>query len=561
MYSLGFSIGHDKGAVLIKDGKVLIGITEERLSRLKHDGAYSPELPVRSIKYCLENYGLSYSDIDRYTYTTTDVSDNTEKKFSELTGMNDFWTSYKLKFIPHHLAHAFSSFYSSGFENAVVVVVDAMGSVLSNNNKMKNWYNPSAMPEVKDCDWAEGGAIYHFSNKNDVKEIYKKWIKFPIPENGDENESVSIGFMYQIGSLQLVYDEKHNTWDAGKLMGLASYANKDYVNSYNHKVKYLADDVKIPPIKINPETNYKSDFYSKANAAGVYQKIQEDSCLHMAGIAKRLSNAKNICVAGGSFLNCNTNELIIKSKMYENCYFIPSADDSGIPLGCAWYGYANRLGISEMPSYLSPYLGKTYSDDEIIGAINERYEISYEKVNDFSVLTDMVSEDLKNNKVVGWMQGGSETGPRALGNRSILASPREPWMVNYINSEIKKRQWYRPFAPSVLYEHQSSVFELSEYSPYMLVTTKVRPEWRNRIPSVVHFDDTSRIQSVTRDSNPRYYDLINNFYKKTGVPVILNTSFNGPSEPIVESPKNAINTFIDIGLHTLVIGDFYIKRK
>lgn len=561
MYSLGFSIGHDKGAVLVKDGEVLIGITEERLSRIKHDGAYSEELPVKSIKYCLDNYGLSYSDIDKYVYTTTEISDNTHRKFSELTGMDDFWTSYKLKFIPHHLAHAFSSFYSSGFDNAVVVVVDAMGSVLSSKNKMKDWYNPSVMPEVSGCDWAEGGAIYHFTNKNDVKEIYKKWIKFPVPENEDENESVSIGFMYSMGSLQLVYDEKHKTWDAGKLMGLASYADKDYVNSYSHKVKYLADDVRIPPVRINPEVNYKSDFYSKANTAGVYQKIQEDSCVHMARIAKKLSNSNNICVAGGSFLNCNTNELIIKSRMYENCYFIPSADDSGIPLGCAWYGYANRSGISKVPKYLSPYLGKTYSDQEIMDAINERSDISYQRINDFSCLVDMVAEDLKNNKVVGWMQGGSETGPRALGNRSILASPKEPWMVNYINSEIKKRQWYRPFAPSVLYEHQSSVFELSEYSPYMLVTTKVKPEWKFRIPSVVHFDDTSRIQSVTKDSNPRYYDLISSFYKKTGIPVVLNTSFNGPSEPIVESPKNAINTFIEIGLHTLVIGNFYIKRK
>lgn len=561
MYSLGFSIGHDKGAVLVKDGEVVIGITEERLSRIKHDGAYSEELPVKSIKYCLDNYGLSYSDVDKYVYTTTEISDNTHRKFSELTGMDDFWTSYKLKFIPHHLAHAFSSFYSSGFDNAVVVVVDAMGSVLSSKNKMKDWYNPSVMPEVSGCDWAEGGAIYHFTNKNDVKEIYKKWIKFPVPENEDENESVSIGFMYSMGSLQLVYDEKHKTWDAGKLMGLASYADKDYVNSYSHKVKYLADDVRIPTVRINPEVNYKSDFYSKANTAGVYQKIQEDSCVHMARIAKKLSNSNNICVAGGSFLNCNTNELIIKSRMYENCYFIPSADDSGIPLGCAWYGYANRSGISKVPKYLSPYLGKTYSDQEIMDAINERSDISYQRINDLSCLVDMVAEDLKNNKVVGWMQGGSETGPRALGNRSILASPKEPWMVNYINSEIKKRQWYRPFAPSVLYEHQSSVFELSEYSPYMLVTTKVKPEWKFRIPSVVHFDDTSRIQSVTKDSNPRYYDLISSFYKKTGIPVVLNTSFNGPSEPIVESPKNAINTFIEIGLHTLVIGNFYIKRK
>lgn len=560
MYSLGFSIGHDRGAVLIKDGKILIGITDERLTRVKHDGAYSSELPVLSIKYCLDHYGLSYEDIDVYAYSMTDIEDNTRDKFAKITGMSNFWVDYKLKFVPHHLAHAFSSFYSSGFESAAVIVADAMGSVLSEKNKMTDWYEGESILKSEGLNWAEGCSIYFFSSINSVKEVYKKWIKFPVPTVGDE-ESISIGHMYAMGSLQLVYDESTNSWDAGKLMGLASYANKEYVNSYNYKVSYKDYDIIIPPYLINSEINYKSDFYSKANTAGLYQKIQEDSCLHLAKIAKRLSESKNICVAGGSFLNCNTNELLAKSKMYENYYFMPSSDDSGIPLGCAWYACAKKCGIKSKPEMLSPYLGKEYNDDEINSFLLSRNDIVFDKIEDFSKLIDTVSGDLINNKVIGWMQGGSETGPRALGNRSIVASPKEPWMVNYINSEIKRRQWYRPFAPSVLFEHQNEVFELERYSPYMLVTTKVKDHWRSKIPSVVHFDGTSRIQSVTKSSNEKYYDLINAFYKKTGIPLVLNTSFNGPKEPMVETPENAVNTFMGTGLHVLVIGNFYIKRK
>lgn len=555
MYSLGFSTGHDRGAVLIQDNKVLIGISEERLSRIKHDSPYSKEIPILSIQYCLNEYGLTYTDIDSYTYTITDLEDDVPQKFVELTGLD----LSLLHFIPHHLAHAFSTFYSSGFDESVVLVADAMGSILSEKNETEKWYNLKTLLIDESFNWAEGYSIINFKSIHQVQEVYKKLIKFPMSPIGDDE--ISVGYAYGIGTKQLVYDEKSNSWSAGKLMGLASYADPDYVEKYQSNYTYEEYDLKIPSGYINPEVNYKSDFSSKANTAGLYQKNQEESCIHLAKIAKKITNAKNICVAGGSFLNCNTNELLIKSGMYEKCYFIPPADDSGIPLGCAWFGSFVKNKIETPPSYLSPYLGKKYKDSEIFESIFSFDEISFEKIYDFDKLVDLVSEDLKNNKVIGWMQDGSEIGPRALGNRSILASPKNSWVVNYINSEIKKREWYRPFAPSVLYEHQSEIFDLQEYSPYMLVTTKVKNEWKDKIPAVVHFDGTSRIQSVTKENNEKYYKLITKFYEKTNIPVLLNTSFNGPSEPIVESPTDAIKTFLNTGLYSLVIGNFYIKRK
>lgn len=556
MYSLGFSLGHDRGAVLMKDGKVLIGISEERLSRIKHDSPYCKDIPILSINYCLSEYNLKYSDIDLYSYTTAYLEDDVLENFVNVTGLDHT----RLKFLPHHLAHAFSTFYSSGFEDAVVVVADAMGSILSEKNQTKNWYNLDNLSKDENFDWAEGYSIFNFTSLSNVQEIYKKLIKFPISENDDSDDQVSIGFAYSRGTKQLVYDEKSNSWSAGKLMGLASYADPDYVKNYQSNIKYYDDDMFIPSRLINPEVNYKSDFSSKANTAGLYQRNQEESCIHLSKIAKNNTGAKNLCVAGGSFLNCNTNELLIKSGMYEKYYFVPPADDTGIPLGCAWFGTFVQNKIPTVTEQMSPYFGKTYSDSSILSSLISFDEITFEKIYNYDKLVDLVSEDLKNDKVIGWMQGGSEIGPRALGNRSILASPKNSWVVNYINSDIKKREWYRPFAPSVLFEHQKDIFDLEEYSPYMLVTTKVKTEWKDKIPAVVHYDGTSRIQSVTPENNYRYYNLIHKFYQKTGIPVLLNTSFNG-SEPIVETPSDAVSTFLNTGLYSLVINDFYIRRK
>lgn len=550
MYSLGFSIGHDRGAVIIKDGKVLVGINDERLTRIKHDGGYSEDLPTRSINYCLNYLGISFKDIEQFVYTSTEYVPNVIQKFEELAGV----PSYNLKFIPHHLAHAFSTFYSSGFDSATVIVADGMGSVLS-GPEMVSWY-PDVVSEFSTV--SEGYAIYQFT-LNTFREVYKKWTKYPADESRTDEE-VSIGISYGIGSLQLVYNPVSNSWPAGKLMGLASYATKKYPEEVDKKLTLFENDLHIKGGRIFDDINHTSDFYSKANVAGIYQQIQETSCLHLVKLAKKLTDERNVCVAGGSFLNCNTNELIIKSGEFDNCYFIPGADDSGVALGCAWYAYLAHQRISSPPKTLSPYLGKTYSTDEILKALARFPDIKYKYYANFSTLVECVAEKLIENKVIGWFQDGSELGPRALGNRSIIASPKESWMREYINSDIKKREWYRPFAPSVVYEHQSDIFELDVFSPYMLVTTTVKDSWKDKIPAVTHIDGSARIQSVTEKSNPKYYRLIKEFQKLSDIPVILNTSFNGPSESIVETPLDAIKTFLNTNLSGLVINNFYIHR-
>ena len=554
MRVLGFSVGHDKGAVIIEDGKVAVGITQERLSRIKHDGAHQGGIiPFESISYCLNALGITFKDIDLFVYSTTEIEDKVPA---------DFFRKYpsisfdKLYFIPHHLAHAYSSFFSSGLDDAAVVVADASGSILNYKNKLHLWYDVDRTGLDTDEDWTEGISIYHFT-RDTYNEVYKKWIKYPVPLNNDEG--TSLGTMYSQGSLQLIYEPNSNTWPAGKLMGLASYADKKIVDEAPDFVKDLGDDIFISNQMIYPRVSWKSDFFSRACVAGIYQREQERASLILAKMAKNMTKSDNICVAGGSFLNCNSNEQILKSGLYKDCYFIPPSDDSGIPLGCAWFAYQKITKI-EKTELLSPYIGRSYGRTEIVEAINEYGNLNYKEYDNFESLTEDISYWLTQNRVVGWFQDGSEIGPRALGNRSILASPINSWMTGHINSDIKKREWYRPFAPAVLFEHQSKIFESGVYSPYMLVTTTVREEWRNKIPAVTHIDNSARHQSVTSESNPKFYSLIQKFYEKTNVPVLLNTSFNGPKEPIVETPKEAINTFLENNLDFVVINNFVISK-
>ena len=555
MRVLGFSVGHDKGAVIIENGKVVVGITQERLSRIKHDGAYSGgKIPVESVNYCLNSLGITYKEIDLFVYSTTEEIDDVETQFQHLYPRLN---KSILKFLPHHLAHAYSVFFSSGLEEAAVIVADASGSIITFKNKTHLWYDPKEYNLDTDFDWAEGISIYHF-NKNEYKEVYKKWIKYPVPI--DTNEDVSLGTMYSTGSKQLVYSPESQSWPAGKLMGLASYADPELVNEAPDFVVELENDIFVSNNTIYPKVTWGFDFFSRAAVAGIYQREQEKASLILSKMAKKLTKSSNVCASGGSFLNCNSNEKIIKSNLFENCFFLPPSDDSGIPLGCAWYAYQQLIDI-ETTQPISPYFGKKYEKREIVEMLNNFTGIDYVEYDDFDKLNNNVTFWLTQNRVIGWFQDGSEIGPRALGNRSIIASPTQKWMCNHINMDIKKREWYRPFAPAVLYEHQSEIFESDVYSPYMLVTTTVKPEWREKIPAVTHIDNSARHQSVTPENNSKFYNLINKFYEKTNVPVLLNTSFNGPKEPIVETPTEAMNCFIENNLDFLVINNFLISRR
>lgn len=555
MTVLGFSVGHYKGAVIVQNNKVAIGISQERLSRLKHDGAFTEgSIPVESIMYCLTELDITIDEIDLIVYSTTELEDNTYEQFNKIFKI----PKNKIKFIPHHLAHAYSSFFTSGYDEAAVIVADASGSIANDKTKLKEWY-PDLSTEGLNAgeDWTEGVSIYHM-NRRDTKEVYKKWIKYPVPLG--TGEDVSVGTMYSEGCHRLIYSPDTNSWPAGKLMGLASYADSEIVESAGKFIQYENGELYIPNNPIFPKVTWKSDFFSKACVAGIYQREQERVSLYLADMAKNLTGSKNVCTSGGSFLNCNSNELILKSELFENCYFVPPADDSGIPLGCAWWGYQQVTEITYTPT-MWPYFGKTYSDVEILDATSKFDNLDVQYYNNFDEILEIIGEWLTQNRVVGWFQNGSEIGPRALGNRSILASPINRWMKDHINHDIKKREWYRPFAPAVIFDNQKEIFDTDYFSPFMLVTAIVNENWREKIPAVVHIDNSARYQSVTPVSNPRFFGLIDKFYEKTGVPVLLNTSFNGPHEPIVETPYDAIKTFLSQHLDFLVVGNYIITNQ
>jgi carbamoyltransferase len=550
--AMGLSTGHNRGAAITVDGEIKVAISNERITRIKTD--HSEELPVESMQYCIDALGISYDDIDIFVYNITEPVNTATRDFELVTGQ----PLSKLKFIPHHIAHAYSTFAASGYEEAAVVVVDAMGSVYNDTTPIKDWYQLDESELEEGQEWAEGYSIYQFKKGSiNPEPKYKKWVRFPFQEPYEG----SVGYFYGMGARQLVYNPKSNTWPAGKLMGLASYANPKMVDSFSDFSIRTENDLQVPASPILEEdVNWETDFQAKADIAGLYQREQELNSMHLVEMAKRLTDSDNICVAGGSFLNCNTNEMIIRSGLFENQYFMPPADDSGIPHGCAYAGAAYLMDEIRTGGWMSAYTGKIYSDEDIEKAAKTFDVVNVKKVTK-EIKYNLASEMLNDNKVIGWMQNGSESGPRALGNRSMLASPKSPWMVNYINSEIKKREWYRPFAPSVLYEKQGEIFDLDTYSPYMLVTTTVKEEWRNKIPSVVHHDGTSRYQSVTPENNEEYYNLISAFHEKSGVPVVLNTSFNGPEEPVVETPEDAINSMLKHDLFALFINDYLIIRN
>ena len=554
MKVLGFSNGHDKGAVIIEDGEIKVGITQERLTRVKHDGGYQGgKIPWESINYCLNYLGWKYTDLDLVVYSTTEMVDDVHQQFQNK--VRNFNIN-KLFFIPHHLAHAYSSFFSSGFDEAAVIVADASGSILNFQNKLNLWYSKDRTGLLPNEDWTEAMSIFKFT-KDGYDEVYKKWIKYPIPENTDDE--TSLGMLYGQGCRQIVYDQDKNSWAAGKLMGLASYADMDIVNNAELYVKEIDNDIFIPNTPIYPRVNHISDFAARSTVAGIYQREQERASLILSRMAKKFTNSPNVCTAGCSFLNCNANQAIVDTGIWENCFFVPPSDDSGIPLGCAWFAYQKMADIKEN-KLLVPYLGKKYSREEIVSVLNEYSELDFVEYDTFEDLSDVVSHFLSINRVIGWFQDGSEIGPRALGNRSILASPAPKWMTGHINSDIKKREWYRPFAPSILHEYKDQVFESPYFSPYMLTVTEVKEEWRDKIPAITHIDNSARPQSVTKELNEKFYTLIQKFHEKTGIPCVLNTSFNGPEEPIVETPREAINTFLRQGLDHLVIGNFFLTR-
>ncbi len=540
MYILGINGGvrlgyQDISATLMKDEKVVFAIEEERLSRVK----FSPgQLPELSIYECLKQAGISMQDVDIVASHGSTWGDEYAEKLHDYF-LFTFGYCPKLEFVHHHDAHSASAFYASGFDEAMIITMDASGDGVSTQLSI---------------------------GKNNSMEIFKRYYR---PN--------SLGIFY---SLFTQFCGFRRDSDEYKLMGLSAYGDSSkfdlsQILVFNNGELYLNEKYlkKIPQGGGQPtrqEMAFSEELLNKFGAkrlknvaldqiykdiAATVQKQLEITIVDMVRYFHRETGLRKICLAGGVALNCLANQKIMNLDFIDEIYVQPASSDAGISLGAAMFVAANN-GFKVEPLN-SALLGMEFSNIEIENTLKE---IGVDYV--FIDRSDIIAAELiSQNKVIGWFQGKMEFGPRALGARSILANPAMPDVKNIINAKIKYREAYRPFCPSVVEEEIGKYFiGKSIASPFMNITFDVRENVKNLIPGVVHADGTARLQSVSNKNQPLYHSLLMELKKVTGHPVVVNTSFNTNNEPIVATPSDAIATFYRSGLDALVIGNFLLKK-
>ncbi|RIU88533.1 carbamoyltransferase [Oceanobacillus picturae] len=561
MYILGInSVYHESSVTLIKDGYIIAAAEEERFTRVKHAKPANidnpDQLPLEALQYCLNKAGIRLKDVDWIGFTIEPNKRLKNMNFNDYVIDGDFGSEsgeklyynhlltvpdklyemgYEGEFmwIEHHICHASSTYFPSPYSKAAVIAVDGIGET--------------------------GSTMFCFGEGNNLSTFSE--IQYP----------ASLGFLWEKLSVFLGYSE----YDASKVMGLAGYGNSSrYIDQFKSIVKTKARgqfeiDNEVLRFRIEDLTKLEQLFQVKKripegemtqeykDIAAALQLITEEVLLHMANFAYEQCETENLCLAGGVALNCVANEILLKKSPFNNIYIQPAANDAGTSLGAALYIWHQRLDNKEREQMKHAYLGPGFSNEEIEQAIIES-GLAYEKVEK---IEQKVARLISEQYVIGWFQGQMEFGPRALGNRSLLADPRGYEMRERINHLVKKREDYRPFAPSVLAEEAENWFVLDKTSPatdFMLMSFKAKDQ--HKIPAVVHVDGTSRIQTVRKETNKKYYNLIKQFYEITRVPMVLNTSFND-NEPIVCSPHDAINTFKKGEIDYLAIGDFLISKS
>ena len=595
MYILGISaFYHDSAACLLKEGEIIAAAQEERFSRKKHDSSF----PKNAVKFCVNEAGISSNEITNivfyekpfikferlletylafapkgfYSFSKAMPLWIKEKLFQKNILVNELkkiwgdevdWRK-KLLFSEHHLSHAASAFYPSPFKTAAVLTLDGVG------------------------EWTTSSVAV---GKGNGLEVLKE-IHFPH----------SLGLLYSAFTFYTGFKVNSGEY---KVMGLAPYGEAKYADLIKEKIINVSDDgsfqldmsyfnyasgLTMTNKKFNslfggPPRNSESEISQKEmDIAASIQKVTEEIIIKIAKAIFKDTGEKNLCLAGGVALNCVANGILLREKIFDNIWIQPAAGDSGGALGAAlsaWYIHYGKKRIisSNRDSMKGAFLGPEFSNKEIEAALLKS-RANFHKYNEKELLKK-VAILLSEGKAIGWMQGRMEFGPRALGARSILADPRSSSMQKQLNLKVKFRESFRPFAPSILRNHLNDWFELDCDSPYMLLVEKLKKSKcrtmsknesklfgieklnvkRSEVPAITHVDYSARIQTVHRDTNARYNDLILTFYKITGCPILVNTSFNVRGEPIVCTPSDAFKCFMGNELDALVIGDFLLFKE
>lgn len=602
MYILGVSaFYHDSGAVLLKDGEIVAAAQEERFTRKKHDSSF----PIHAVKFCLEYEGISLKELDAFAFydkpllkferlleTYYAFSPKGLKSFlsampvwikekmlikklivEELSTIGEFDKDrLKILFPEHHLSHAASAFYPSPYSESAILTIDGVG------------------------EWATA-SICHGENRQIT--ILRE-LRFPH----------SLGLLYSAFTYYLGFRVNSGEY---KLMGLAPYGNpeSDQVGKYVDLIKTnlaeiredgsiwlnqeyfdyatglrMTNDLKWKALFGFPPRSAEEEIHQEhCDLALAIQRVTEEAVFNMASEAKRMTNSRNLCLAGGVALNCVSNGKLLKTGLFENIWIQPAAGDAGGALGAAsaayhLYFHQARKADERTDKMRGAYLGPEFSEIDI-RQTSKKFKAVFRKYEDFGTLCQDVAKLIASGNVIGWFQGRMEWGPRALGNRSIIGDARSVEMQKKMNLKIKYRESFRPFAPSVMFEEEQRFFDLGTPSPYMLLIANVQENIRKNLPSnyhslpvreklyhlrsdipaITHIDFSARLQTVHKETNPRYWQLIDTFKKETGYGVIVNTSFNVRGEPIVCTPEDAYKCFMRTEMDYLIMENMLFSKS
>jgi carbamoyltransferase len=552
---INYSQMHDSSACIVRDGQLLFAVAEERLSRLKHDAGF----PQLAIQACLDFAAAQPADLDevcfgwqtagpvfrhdlklfalgRYPLTYLNFLNSSRYFLSmwhQRSGANRFAqlfgpTRARMRFVDHHFAHALSAAAYSGFDDSAVVVMDGRGA----------W-------EATSLWRARDGRLEHL-------------LTIPYPD--------SVGVFYSEFTAYLGFQRNSDEW---KVMGLAPYGKpgidlRPFIDPaaapykvHTHRLFSSGAPFSAMISLLGPARLPESEIDDRhKDIAFAVQDACEAAMMSVVRLAIAKSGCRNLCLAGGVALNSKANGKIAASGLVDKFFVQPAASDDGVALGAALAPYLDNGGRFPNHPMRHAYFGPSFSDEQIESALRT-YKLRFTRLDDPA---KSAAELLSHGKILGWFQGRMEFGPRALGSRSILADPRDPEMNAKVNSAVKFREWWRPFAPSMLAEKAPDYVESVTDSPFMILTAQVRPAMRSVIPSVTHVDGSARPQTVEKEINPLYWRLIDEFGQRTGVYVVMNTSFNLRGEAIVHTPTDAIRTFFSSGMDALVIGNFLVEK-
>ena len=560
-YILGIScFYHDSAACLLRDGQLVAAAEEERFSRRKHDNGF----PTKAIRYCLESAGIQPSDLDavafyekplrKFDRILTSIVEGFPRSRTLFTTAMPVWLKHRihiagtirqrlggyggpLYFGEHHLSHAASAFLVSPYNEAAILTMDGVG------------------------EW--DSATLGTGHDRHVELTHE--IRFPH----------SVGLLYSAFTAHLGFEVNEGEY---KVMGMAPYGKPTYIDrlseivdvrpdgSFELDTSYFAYQYGLTPVTqkfidaFGPARQPEGPIEKRhLDIAASVQRVIEEIVLNCARHLHETTGLTRMVMAGGVALNCVANGRVIRETPMKELWVQPAAGDSGGCIGVATWVWNSVLEQPRSYQMDHAYLGPAYSGDEIARFLRAN-DIAHEVLPE-EVLVARVADLLSRDSVVGWFQGRMEFGPRALGNRSILANPTRPDMRDIVNMKIKHREQFRPFAPAVTAEAASEYFDLDVPSPYMLLVAPVRSARRSLLPAVTHVDGSARVQTVSESQNPRFHRLISQFQRLTGVPVLLNTSFNVRGEPIVNTPQEAFNSFAHTDMDYLVLGDCLIAKE